>query len=127
MIARFEERHRAVLELIDRRSQSNVKVAGLLIPVITLGCVEFKEIDNGNFVFERTNQAFQPREVDQPLRYALSFALKHVGENRTLWQKISNYWTGRDKEFTQTFTAFCKDRKAHYKKYGDQALLEVVG
>ena len=38
-----------------------------------LGCVEFKEIDSsGNYVFERNQKDFEPREVDQPLRSLLT-------------------------------------------------------
>ncbi len=56
-----------MLRLIERLNQVNRNVAALLIPAVTLGCVEFKEIDReGNFVFVRNHKEFEPREVDQP-------------------------------------------------------------
>src|SRR5262245_29832372 len=79
LVSRFEERHATVLRLIEKLNHTHKNVVGLLIPAITLGCVEFKEIDSsGNYVFEKNQKDFEPREVDQPLRYALSFALNHA-------------------------------------------------
>ena len=79
LIERFEDRHRAVLNAIERMNRGGCRVAGVAIPVNTLGCVEFHEIDgDGNFAFVRTHREFAPRDVDQPLRFALAFALKEL-------------------------------------------------
>ncbi len=126
LIKRFEERHRSVLRLIENRNETNKNVAALLIPAITLGCVEFKEIDQDrNFVFERNHNEFEPREVDQPLRYALSFALNHVDENRWWGEKLKRWLTGRGKAFRQALTDFYSQRNGNYNEYGNGALLEV--
>jgi hypothetical protein len=126
LLDRFEERHGAVLRLIERLNKTNRNVAALLIPAITLGCVEFKEIDqDGSFIFERNHKDFEPREVDQPLRYALSFALNHVNENRRWWESLWRHLTGHSKAFGQALLDFYSQRNDNYKKYGNEALLEV--
>jgi hypothetical protein len=126
LMNRFEERHSAVLRLIERLNEQHKNVAALVIPVITLGCVEFKEIDqDGNFIFERINKNFQPRDVDQPLRYALSFALNHVNEKRGIIEAFIDWWTGKGKAFGQALKDFCNHRSNDFKKYGNPSLLEV--
>ena len=126
LINRFEERHGSVLRLIERLNATNKNVAALLIPAITLGCVEFKEIDqDGNYVFERNHRDFEPREVDQPLRYALSFAINHVNENRWWWRRLWRYLTGHSMAFNQALRDFCRQRNGNYKRYGNDTLLEV--
>ncbi|MBA4192652.1 MAG: hypothetical protein C0467_32190 [Planctomycetaceae bacterium] len=133
---RFEERHRSVLRLIERLNETSRNVVGVLIPAITLGCVEFSRIENGNFIFERTHRSFEPRDVDQPLRYALAFALSHVQEVQTLWSAICKpgesvfsaiirNMSGRRSAFAESLRAFCRDRNTGYKKYGNESLLEV--
>lgn len=126
LLDRFEERHRSVLRLIERLNETKKNVAALLIPAITLGCVEFKEIDpDGNFIFERNHNEFAPREVDQPLRYALAFALNHVNANRWWWESLWRYLTGHSKAFGQALQEFYRQRDGKYKKYGNETLLEV--
>lgn len=123
---RFEERHQAVLRLIERLNETSKNVVALLVPAITLGCVEFKEIDQeGNFIFEKNWAGFAPRDVDQPLRYALSFALNHVNENRSYWESLLGFLTGRNKAFSQSLKNFYSQRNSSFKKYGNEALLEV--
>ncbi|MDW8244788.1 MAG: hypothetical protein RMJ88_16390 [Thermogemmata sp.] len=125
LIDRFEERHAPVLRLIDRLVMSGTEVVGLLIPTITLGCVEFKEIDSqGNYVFERNHKDFEPRDVDQPLRYGLSFALNHVDENRWIFEHIWRHITGTGPAFGQALRNFRKQAKKDYKVYGNEKLLE---
>lgn len=126
LLSRFEERHSAVLRLLERLNEQHKNVAALLIPVITLGCVEFREIDkNGNFIFERVNKDFHPRDVDQPLRYALSFAFNHVNDNRSMFEKLWRYLKGRSNAFSQALKDFCNDRSNGFKRYGNTSLLEV--
>jgi hypothetical protein len=123
LISRFEERHRSVLRLIDELNERNGNVGALVIPAVTLGCVEFKEIDgDGNFVFERTHKDFEPSEVDQPLRYGLSFAISHVNGNRWWWERLGRWLTGHGKAFGQALGDFCNQRNGNYKKYGNDAL-----
>lgn len=113
-----------MLRLIEKLNEQNKNVAALLIPAITLGCVEFKEIDqDGNFVFERTRKDFEPREVDQPLRYALHFVLKRFDESRSVWDRLYRWWYGLDKAFLADLSKFAAHRKPDYKKYGGPHLL----
>jgi len=126
LIKRFEERHAPVLRLIDELNQTNKNVVGVLIPVITLGCVKFKKIDSeGNYVFVRTPGDFAPREVDQPLRYALAFALHHVDQNRGFWEYFWRLLTGEKALFRQALINFYSQRKTGYKIYGNPDLLRV--
>lgn len=128
LIKRFEERHRAVLQLIDELNERHRNVGALVIPAVTLGCVEFKEIDDdGNFIFERNHGDFEPREVDQPLRYGLSFAINHVDGNRWWWEKLGRWFSGHGKAFGQALEDFCSQRNVDFKKYGNDALLEGKG
>lgn len=124
LLKRFEERHEAVLRLIDKRNSVNNQIAALVIPVKTLGCVEFARVgDDGNFVFVRKGDGFKPEDVDQPLRYALSFALNHVESNRTMFENVLNWFTGYGKRFTDAVNDFHKGRKTKYKTYGNSGLL----
>ncbi|MCZ2340828.1 MAG: hypothetical protein LC104_03420 [Bacteroidales bacterium] len=126
LVNRFEERHAAVLRLIENLNQTHKNVVGLLVPAITLGCVEFKEIDSSdNYVFERNHRDFEPREVDQPLRYALSFALNHVNENRWIGERIWRYLSGQGRAFDQALKDFYSHRNSSYKTYGNPDLLRV--
>jgi hypothetical protein len=126
LMNRFEERHSAVLRLIERLNDQHKNVAALVVPAITLGCVEFKEIDqDGKFKFERVNKDFQPRDVEQPLRYALSFALNYVNENRWWWEKLWRTLTGDGQKFYQALKDFYDHRSNGFKKYGNPSLLEV--
>lgn len=124
LMARFEERHKAVLKLIDKKNKSSNKIASLVIPVKTLGCVEFAYLnDDGHFVFVRKGDEFKPEDVDQPLRYALSFALNHVDSNRGMLENVVNWFTGYGKRFTNAVNDFHKGRKKNYTTYGNSDLL----
>jgi hypothetical protein len=64
--------------------------------------------------------------VDKPLRYALSFALTHVNENRSWWESLWRYLTGHSRTFGQALTdfkSFYSQRNGEYTKYGNEALL----
>jgi hypothetical protein len=123
LTARFEERHQAVLQLINQLNDIKKSIVALLIPAQTMGCVEFQEIRrDGKFIFVRTQEKFKPCDVDQPLRYALAFALKHVDEHRQWWERLR---FTRRKAFWEALRNFCSQRKSDYKKYGNEALLET--
>jgi hypothetical protein len=117
--------------LIGQLNESGKNVAAVLVPVITLGCVEFKELvkEDGqplpNFVFMRTHREFAPKDVDQPLRYALSFALNHVQENRGWRTRILDSLSGKSRAFREALKGFCSHRNSGYRKYGNAELLEV--
>jgi hypothetical protein len=126
LINRFEERHRCVLRLIEKLNALGKNVVAILIPAITLGGVEFQEIDqDGKFVFVRTQRGFEPREVDQPLKYALAFALNHVNENRWWGDRLMRAMNGQSKAFSQALRDFYSQRNDNYKKYGNDDLLKV--
>lgn len=131
LLDRFEERHKAVLGLIGQLNESDKNVAAVLIPVNTLGCVEFQQLvrEEGqllpNFEFMRTHREFAPQDVDQPLRYALSFAINHVNENRSVLDSLWRYVSGKSRSFSQALKDFCSRRNSGYRTYGNPELLEV--
>ena len=129
LIDRFQDRHQAVLNLVRRLNDRGKNVAAVLIPVSTLGCVEFKEtihedgLDYPNFVFMRTSRDFAPKDVDQPLRYALSFALNHVNENRSWLTSRLRMIFGNGAAFNEALKQFCNARKMDYRRFGNNELL----
>ena len=135
LLDRFQDRHKSVLSLLGKLNESGRNVAAVLIPVKTLGCVEFKElvIEEGqtepSFVFMRTHREFAPQDVDQPLRYALPFALNHVNENRSFFDSAWRYISGKSVAFKHALKEFCNHRNREdgkvYRKYGNSELLEV--
>lgn len=75
---KFDLRYQEVLNLFNR---ANAKMVGVLIPIKTLGCVEFTRFDatTKRPIFERKPRLeCKPQYVDQPLRYALTFALSQL-------------------------------------------------
>jgi len=113
----FEERHREVINLIRTRD----KVAGMYIPVKTLGCVQFSRFEGEGkeeqMVFTRNYEAdFKPEDVDQPLRHALSFALSHHHQNRNVLTKMFGSISGKNTAFRKSLRAFLSQCKA-YKVY----------
>lgn len=117
--ATFEEHYREVLMLIQRHEN----LAGMLIPVKTLGCVEFSRFeghgDDEKMVFVRKpNLKFESEDVDQPLRHALSFALSHHHENRNLFSKMLHSITGKHNSFQESLKQFIQECKAYPTYFG---------
>jgi hypothetical protein len=103
-------------------------VAGVLIPVKTLGCVEFTRIDDQSddhkVIFVRKpNLPFQPENTDQPLRYALAFALSQHDQNRLPWNKFVRWVSNKDIAFQKTLTEFADARHRSFKIYGNSSLI----
>jgi hypothetical protein len=88
---KFNLRYQEVISLFNR---ANAKMAGVLVPVKTLGCVEFTRFDavTKRPVFERRSLSkdCKPQFVDQPLRYALAFALSQLGIDSREQRKFPN-------------------------------------
>lgn len=127
LLGRFEEHHKGVLNLIQRKDNT----AALLMPVKTLGCVEFSRIEtkNGNpyFIFTKNfDKPFRPEGVMQPLRYALAFALNVRDENRSLWSYIWRVFTGREASFQKAFHKFSKEKDKTFKRYGSATILNEM-
>lgn len=85
----FEKRYRRLLALM----KDCHNVVGVLMPVKTLGCVEFSHIEGrgetGKLVFvKKANLAFAPTNTAQVLRYALAFALSQHNRKRSVWLKL---------------------------------------
>ncbi len=123
----FEERYAEVINVITNNHRNNV--VGVLMPVQTLGCVEFSKVSHYGKTDEeiefirKPNRPFQPEGVEQPLRYALAFALAQYAKNslwiRIIWEKIF----GRDIEFRNALQQFANQRDKSYKMYGNVSLI----
>jgi len=123
IMKKFDERYQEVLGLIEKKSN----VAGVLIPVKTLGCVEFSRMekteDGERIVFiRRANKQFAPEYTDQPLRYALAFVLAQRDKERSWWEKLFRW----DSSFQEALLHFVKERDTNYKMYGNVQLINVV-
>ncbi|HDN27222.1 MAG TPA: hypothetical protein ENG03_09040 [Thioploca sp.] len=124
----FETRHKPVLNFIEERSN----VVGVLIPVKTLGCVEFSRIEgrgeDETIVFtRRPHLEFSPEKVDQPLRYALAFALLQHDKNRSGWSRFASDWlSNKGEAFQESLIWFANGRDRNFKAYGKKSLIDVI-
>ncbi|GAK49414.1 hypothetical protein U14_00636 [Candidatus Moduliflexus flocculans] len=124
--AAFEKHHKEVLHVIENRNKRNV--AGVLMPVKTLGCVEFSEVRNYNkpneeIIFVRNNKPFHYEGVEQALRYALAFALAEHDKS-TGWLKILlDMILGKDVVFRNALAQFANQRNKTFPMYGNVSLI----
>ena len=122
----FEKRYKVILNLLAQKNN----VAGVLIPVKTLGCVEFTHIDsrskNKKLIFVRKpNLKFQPQNTDQALRYALAFALLQHDKHRNKWNRLMRWIRDENVVFQQALSDFADARNRSFKIYGNASLIEV--
>lgn len=124
----FEEKHKLVLDVIENRPSNNV--VAVLMPVKTLGCVEFSEVKNykvpgsEEVVFtKKANLQFKPQGIDQPLRYALAFALAQKDGTRGFFDTFVRFVTGENAAFQNALNKFVNQRDHYFKQYGNSALL----
>lgn len=123
----FEQRHEAVINFI--KEQENV--AGVLMPVKTLGCVEFSRIEgrgeNETMWFSRKpGLDFSPERVDQPLRYALAFALSQHEKHRGGWNRFTRWLLHKNQAFQQSLGNFARGRDKSFKNYGNRSLIDLI-
>lgn len=78
LLKKFETKHAKALKVLAKHDHA----VGVVIPVETMGCVEFSRInknretgDREMLFVKRPNAKFQPKYVDQPLLYSIHFAL----------------------------------------------------
>ncbi len=122
----FEKRYRIVLNMLSEQNN----VAGVLIPVKTLGCVEFTHIDYHNkhneLIFVRKpNLEFRPQNTDQALRYALAFALLQHDQHRTQLSRLMRWLRDENVAFQKALSEFAEARNRSFKIYGNASLIEV--
>ncbi|NJO17823.1 MAG: NACHT domain-containing protein [Thioploca sp.] len=108
----FEIQYEAMIELLAEMTHT----VAVLIPVKTLGCVEFTHIGYQNQVKEmifvrKPNLPFQPDNTDQPLRYALAFALQQHNQNRSKWNKLMRWLWNEDTAFHHALVQFAEERQ----------------
>ena len=122
----FEKRYEIVLNILSEQNN----VAGVLIPVKTLGCVEFTHIDyhdkNQELIFVRKpNLEFRPKNTDQALRYALAFALLQHDQSRNQWSRLMRWLRDEHVAFQDALSKFAEARNRSFKIYGNASLIEV--
>jgi GTPase SAR1 family protein len=123
----FEKQYEMMLKWLKHVEN----VVAVLIPVKTLGCVEFTRIDSHGdeqeMVFIRKpNLRFCPENTDQPLRYALAFALLQHNQNRSQWNQFVRWIFNEDVAFQKALTEFAQGRSQTFKIYGNSSLIEVT-
>ncbi|HDN27618.1 MAG TPA: hypothetical protein ENG03_11085 [Thioploca sp.] len=123
----FETQYKMILKLIDELDNT----VSVLIPVKTLGCVEFTHIGYKNseqeMIFVRKpNLQFKPENTDQPMRYALAFALLQHNQNRPPFNKFMRWLWNEDVAFQQALTEFAEARSRAFKIYGNSSLIEIT-
>jgi GTPase SAR1 family protein len=104
--------------------------SAVLIPVKTLGCVEFTRLEsqgeNQEMIFVRKpNLPFAPEKTEQPLRYALAFALSQHDQRRSRWRQVVRWLRHEDIAFQRALLEFAQARDRSFKIYGNSSLLEV--
>lgn len=123
----FEKYHAPVLNLLVKNDK--VKCIAL-IPVQTLGCVEYshtkkvtieeegEQKESDAFVFVKKGKSgFQPKNVDQPLRCAVWFLMEHV-HTRGFWGTIADWLDGFKPELKSFYNSF--DQKQLIKPIAKQ-------
>ena len=120
--AAFEKRYELILKLIGESENA----VGVLIPVKTLGCVEFTHILEKEIIFVRKpNLQFKPENIDQPLRYALAFALLQHHQNRNRWNRFMRWLWNEDIAFQKALIEFAEARSHLFKIYGHSLLIDI--
>lgn len=123
----FETYHKEVLNVVENRPQNNV--VAVLMPVKTLGCVEFSEVrhygepDEEIVFIRKPNVPFHPEGIEQPLRYALAFALSQHDKNRGPVTKFFKWLTGESVVFENALAQFANQRDRSFKMYGNTSLI----
>ena len=94
-----------------------------------MGCVEFSrtELDaehqRQKFVFvRRKDREFEPRDADQPLRYAMTFALAEQHKGRNWFMGLINFFTGFTNRFVKALEQF-SSKRTEFTRYGNPDLL----
>lgn len=129
MLARFKEAHKAVLNKINQMNKAGAQIATVTIPVQTLGNVEFQQISFDEekkaevFEYLKVRRDYSPVDVDQPLRYALAFALNAHEDGLGFLTKWKKYFTGEASQFRKALENFYKTRKDHFEMSGKLELL----
>jgi hypothetical protein len=123
----FETQYAMMINLLAEMTNT----VAILIPVKTLGCVEFTHISYQNQVKEmifvrKPNLPFQPNNTDQPLRYALAFALQQHNQNRSKWNKFMRWLWNENTAFQHALVQFAEERQRNFKIYGNASLIEVT-
>lgn len=127
----LEQAFETQYEMMINCLQTMTNAVAVLIPVKTLGCVEFTHIDYQNprkeMIFVRKpNLPFQPNNTDQPLRYALAFALQQHNHNRSTWNKFMRWLSNENIAFHRALVQFAEERHRNFKIYGNPSLIEVT-
>jgi hypothetical protein len=97
----IEDKYGSLVEQIKKVDEFGRRFAIAITPVQTLGKVKYSHVEddsNGNFkfVFVRTSKdhPYQPKDVEEVLRYSLPFLLRRYIESLSYWERIKNTFKG---------------------------------
>ena len=130
LLAKFNECHKAVFNVIAKKNKGAGKVAAVTIPVETLGCVEFHQFSHNPatgadvFDFIKMGKTLSPKDIDQVLKYALAFALTQVAANKPIWTRVIEKFTGKNKQFQIALKKFYRAKNEDYDKFGKTELFQ---
>lgn len=97
------------------------RIAVAITPVQTLGNVRFQLIEIKNdyphFQFHQVHPKYAPRDVDQPLRYALSFVLHEYLMQRSILRVVADVLFQFDRDFLNALQTLGEGRKEGLRGY----------
>jgi len=117
MSLQVEEKYGRAIGLVKSSDEFGERFALAVVPVQTLGKVKFNHIEEKDgqpvFVFRRTTleNPYQPKDVEEVLRYSLSFIMRQHLENRGAFQQMWDRFTKKDRPFIQAIQDMVKQRK----------------
>ena len=115
----IEDKYGSLVEKIKKFDEYGRRFTIAITPVQTLGKVKYSHIDekedgNYEFVFVRTSKdhPYQPKDVEEVLRYSLPFLLKRYIESLSLWDRAINVFRGNpQKQIGAAIQKLIKDKK----------------
>ncbi len=112
-----EEKYKASLNYFQTEPLRS-QLAVVVTPVQTVGNVFFSHIEieqNGQphfkFAKKTRNALYNPKDVEQPLRYLLRFLLKQHLEARSWWHRFNNALFRFDQDFEDAIRVLSSGRK----------------
>lgn len=117
LLAALKENYLPLLNLLKADSLLD-KISVVVAPVQTLGCVRFTRIEETEpgeplFFFKKTSpQApYQPQDVEQILKYTLSFVIKKYLDDMGFFKRIFNHMFNLSKPFEDAVHKMAKNYK----------------
>lgn len=108
----IEDKYGSLIENIKKLDESGNRFAIAITPVQTLGKVKYSHVEENDrdfkFVFVRTTKdnPYQPKDVEEVLKYSLPFLLSRYIESLSLFDRVINVFKGNPQK--KIGAAICK-------------------